>query len=461
MSDWGNSYEYIVDGASGLTPSGDPFALVVGPCSTGEVGKIYYIGKNSDLKVFGNGKLVDRLKDALSRSSDDAVFVVVPSNPDVAGSKSSVTHTGTGEATYNLVGNPLCDAEVVIEIVSGGRLNEATAKISIDGGDTFGEVFTITTNGEVQIVDTGVKIVFSESSNPANSFVEKDTYSFTLSGAKSSLTAIMNAIETGLEKVAPEFVYVAQDTDNVFWAAFGAKADELFDNHRPTLFVSEARILGENETLDDFVSYLLTQKQSFAHRWVHIVAGFGEVVSKDAKTRNFSGLLLGDLSKARVNQSIGFIDFSFSNIKLPAGWNDAIGKTLNDAGYIVMRQYAGEKVLRWANGRSMADDSSDYRWFEVSRTVHKAIRLIRKTCLKHLHTSLDKAMLEYIKADLVKTLNTMKKAVPKELDNFEIVIPKDQDIVNNGLTIQYTLYGLPIVRKISSFVSFKYSNPTA
>ncbi|URA10538.1 DUF2586 family protein [Thermospira aquatica] len=451
MSDWGNSYEYIIDGTSGLAPAGDSFALVIGPCSTGEVGKLYYIGKNSDLSVFGNGKLVDRLKGALSRAKDDATFVVVPSTPDVDGSKGSVTHEGTGTAIYNLTGNPLFDADVVIEIVSGGRLNEATAKYSLDGGESFSDVFTIPLSGEVTLADSGVKITFSEGTQPENSFVEKDRYSFKLKGAKSSLSALMNACQAGLEKVATEFVWIAQETDNVHWAAFGAKADELFNDHRPTIFVTETRLPNEDESIDDWVSYLLTQRQSFAHRWVHVVAGFGK--------KNFSGLLVGDLSRARVNQSIGHIDFAL-NVTLPDGWTDAIGKTLNDAGYIVIRKYAGEKIYRWANGRSMADDSSDYRWFEVSRTVHKAIRLIRKTALKHLHTSLDKAMLEYIKADLIQTLNQMKNAVPNEIDNFEIVIPDGQDVVNNGLTIQYTLYGLPIVRKISNYISFKYSNPT-
>ncbi len=451
MSDWGNSYEYIIDGTSGLAPAGDPFALVVGPCSAGEVGKLYYIGKNSALSLFGNGKLVDRLKDALSRAKDDATFVVVPSNPDLEGTKSNVIHEGTGIATYNLIGNPLFDADVVIEIVSGGRLNEATAKYSLDGGESFSDVFTVPVSGEVIIADSGVKITFSEGTPPENSFVEKDRYSFKLKGAKSSLNAIINAIQMGLEKVTPEFVWVAQETDNVHWAAFGAKADELFNEHRPTLFVTETRMPLENESLDDWASYLLTQRQNFAHKWVHVVAGFGK--------KNFSGLLVGDLSTARVNQSIGYIDFAL-NVTLPEGWTDAIGKTLNDAGYIVVRNYAGEKIYRWANGRSMADDSSDYRWFEVSRTVHKAIRLIRKTVLKHLHASLDKAMLEYIKADLIQTLNQMKNAVPKEIDNFEIVIPDGQDVVTNGLTIKYILYGLPVVRKISNYISFKYSNPT-
>lgn len=460
MSDFGNSFEYIVDGSSGLAPSGEPFALVVGPCS-GEAGKVYYMGKQSDLSALGRGKLVDKLSDALSRAKDDAVFVVVPSLPDINGVKSNVVHTGTGNATYTLSGNPLYDAEVVVKIVSGGRLNEATAKISLDGGDTWGTVFLIPGNGEINIEDSGVKMIFTEGPQPENSFAENDTYSFTLQGSKSSLPSLVNAIEIGLEKVSPEIVYVAQDTDSVHWAAFGAKADELFALHRPTLFLTETRIPSPQESIDEWVSYLLSQRENFSHRWVHVVASFGEIIRKDTKTRNVAGILLGDLSRCRVNQSIGHIDYAMSHVKLPEKWTDAIAKTLNDNGYIVLRKYAGEKVIRWANGKSMADDSSDYRWFEVSRTVHKAIRLIRKTCLKHLHSSLDTAMLEYIKADLIAALNAMKKASPKEIDNFEIEIPKNQNIVNNGLTINYTLYGIPIVRTISNYVRFTYSNPTA
>ncbi len=464
MSDYGDSFEIIIDGQSGLLPSGGPFALIVGPCSQGVVGKKYLFGKDSNISVLGKGKLVDRFKDVLSRCKSDTVFVVVPSLPDVVGTKSMITHQGTGKATYNIQGSPIYDADVIIEILSSGGLNSATARISLDGGDSWGSPFTIPLTGEVFIEDTGVKIIFESATNPDESFVMGDRYSFKITGASSSLSKIMEAINIGLETYSPEWVYVAQETNDTMWSAFGVKADELYEEHRPTLFLTETHAKQDSKTIDEYVDELVAIRRTFSHRWVHVCASYGEILDGSGRkiSRNVSGLVLGDISRANVNESIGKVKkFYISNVTLPEDWSSTHSKTLCDAGYIVLRNYPMKANLYWARGKSLADDTSDFRYIEVSRTVFKAIRIIRQKCLEYMQENFDESMLNIFKAELENALSKMTTTIPPELDHFVVNIPSGQDVVNNGLVIDYELYGIPVIGKFINQFRYKYANPTA
>lgn len=462
MGFYGDVYETIIDGVSGINPSGNPVAIFVGTCSKGAVGNKYIIGKSSDLdKLLGKGNLVERIQDFFTKAPSDAVIIAIPSAKDIAGHIGNITKTGTGVATATVQGNPNYDSEVTLEIVTTGEANIATCRYSIDGGDSYSETITIPINGELAISDTGIKIVFSNYEEN-NSFVAGDKYTFKATSPKSSLNAIMNALEVGLESYTPRFCYIAQGVDNVYRAALGVKIDELFEAHRPTYVVTEAILPDESETIDDYVNRLVTDKQNFSNRFVVTVASFGEIIDASGSvfTRNAGGIVAGLIAKARVNQSIGEVaSFPISNVKLPEGWTEAHSKTLDDSGYIVLRKYAGLSSLYISNGRTMADSTSDYQFIEVVDTVFKAIRLARIACLKNLQGSGDKLGIAKISADIETALATMTKAFPKELDSFKVIIPDGQDIVNNGLSYELELYGIPIVRKISLYFKFKYANP--
>lgn len=172
-------FEYIVDGTSGLVP-GDVSGkcLIAGVCSVGEVGKIYYLGKRSDLSgLLGAGPLVDRLQDIFTVCGQDATVLAVPVSGTPAGYIGELKHIGTGPdaSTSGLaVGN----ADVVIVVTDAGALGVAKAKVSKDGGSNFDATALVPENGQITIDDTGVTVVLGE-----GDLVKDDSYSFVVRSA--------------------------------------------------------------------------------------------------------------------------------------------------------------------------------------------------------------------------------------------------------------------------------------
>jgi hypothetical protein len=67
------------------------------------------------------------------------------------------------------------------------------------------------------------------------------------------------------------------------------------------------------------------------------------------------------------------------------------------------------------------------------------------------------AGLAYLSANLETALKTMTAAVPQELAAFQVEIPTGQDYVNNGVAVETTLIGIPIIRKIKLFANYAYA----
>lgn len=466
MSFYGDVYETIIDGQSGIVVDGDPFAIVVGTCTTGEIGKMYVVGKSTDLSAkLGAGRLVDRINDFFLKAPSDTVLIAIPTEKDIAGSVETITvgSSNTGKGTVASSGSATRDADVIAQVVSGGALNEATIKYSVDGGDNWSEEETIPATGKIVCGDTGITLTFSEyASVPAESFVSADTFTFSTTSPKSSLTAIMAGLNAALETYTPEACWIAQGCDKVYWSALGVLADSLFEDHRPCWMYTEAELPAGS--LDDYVNNLVSVRNDFAHRFVHVCAQVGEITEKSGSVpfRNVAGLVMGIVANARVNQSIGEVRvFGISNVTLPDEWTGAFSKTLDDAGYIVLRKYAGLSSTFVSNARSLADSTSDYQFLEVTRTVFRAIKLSRIAALKNLQGPGDKLGVTTAKNDIDTALSVMTSAFPKELDSYDVVVPDGQDVVNNGLAYELELFGIPILRKIKLFFLFKYANPFA
>ena len=156
-------------------------------------------------------------------------------------------------------------------------------------------------------------------------------------------------------------------------------------------------------------------------------------------------------------------DGPVSQATLPEGW-EAVQTTLEDAGYITAKTYAGLSGVYWGDSRTAADATSDYRYEEVLRTVFKGVRLLRIAALKSMYDEAGDPLrsetdggLAYLKANLENALDVMVKANPKELAGYVIDIPAGQDIANNGVAVDCTLIGLPIIRQIKLFARYVYA----
>ena len=358
-----------------------------------------------------------------------------------------------------VTGDVLAGAELSIQIVKGGDRNVGTYQLSVDGGDTYEKVRTIPVDGTVA-TDLGVTITF-----PAGEYVGGTTYTCRLLPPEPSIVDVLAALESPLSLYDIEFVYIVGPSDSVDWSALSVKADELWNLHRPTYFKCETRLPRDDEDLNDFAAYLLAEKQDFASRFVQVCCQYGEVADSTglSKLRNWGGLQAGRVISIPVQRATGRVrDGNISQGTLPEGW-EAVQPTLEEAGYLTAKKYAGLSGAYWGDSRTMADDTSDYRYEEVLRVVFKAVRKMRIAALKSMYDDLDPVVpdsdtgIGYLKANISGALDTMVAAVPKELADYDITIPSGQDYVNKGVAVEVLLIGIGIIREIKLYASYAYA----
>ena len=361
-------------------------------------------------------------------------------------------------------GGTLAGAELVVQIVKGGGRNEGTYQLSTDGGDNFERVRTIPVDGVVELSGFGVSLNF-----PAGTYTAGTTYTCRVLAPTPSIMDVMDALESPLALYDVEFVHIAGETDSVDWTAAQTKAEELWNLQRPTYFKLETRLPHDGEDLNDFVAYLLAEKQGFAGRFVTVCCQYGEITDSTgaSRLRNAGGLQAGRVMSIPVQRATGRVkDGPVSQLTLPEGW-EAVQSTLEDAGYLTAKKYAGQDGVYWGDSRTMADATSDYRYEEVLRTVFKSVRLMRIAALKSMYDEAGDPLrpdsatgLAYLQASLENALDTMVKANPKELAGYVVDIAPKQDIANNGVAVDITLIGVGIIRQIKLYPRYVYAGST-
>lgn len=372
-----------------------------------------------------------------------------------------ITKVGTGP-DITAAGTVLAAAEVQLLIVTAGGRNEGTYQISLDGGDSWGGLRTIPVDGLIAVGTTGVTITF-----PAQDAVAGDTYSFKTIGPVPSVSAVLDALETPLALYDVEFVHVVGPSDSSDWAALGVQADTLWSSHRPTFFIAEQRLPYDNESIDEWTAALVAERQGFAHRFVAVVAAYGEISDSTGRAlvANAAGLVSGRLLAIPVMRALGRVrDGAVSQLALPNGYTEGHQATLEAAGYITARRYAGMSGTYWGDERTMADATSDYQFLTVLRVVFKGVRKARIAALRSMYDEagdltlgVSAAGLAYLKTGIETALNTMVTAIPQEMAAQQVAIPDGQDIINNGVGVEMTLIGIPIIRKIKLFANYAYA----
>ncbi|MDR1397169.1 MAG: DUF2586 domain-containing protein [Desulfarculales bacterium] len=374
-----------------------------------------------------------------------------------------VTHKGQGPEV-SAEGEPKAAASVILQITKSGRVNQGQYRLSLDGGQSWDIDRTLPLEGEIIVGDSGVSITL-----PGGNAVMAggDEYHFEVYAPVPSISAIMAALDPPLELFNPECIYIIGDTDASDWAALGVLSEDLWNKHRPTIFVAHTRLPFAGEDMDDWVAWCLSERQQISHRFVLVSSAFARVsdVRGQAKVRNMIGLLAGRISNIPVMRAIGRVrDAAISGAALPDNLREAHQKTLEDAGYITAKRYAGLTGVYWGDARTLAEPTSDYRYLEVLRVVFKGLRLARIAALKSLYDEAGDPLatsgalgINWLIANLHEAMSVMIKAVPQELAACEIEVPSGQDIVNNGLAVTLGFVGLPIIRSIKLYAYYTYA----
>ena len=487
---WSKVNEKIIDGTSGLSPNSGPVAIVVGTSSKGTLGKAISLGKKSDVaSILGYGTMPSRILD-MQKTMADISILAIPTEQTNGGNISKIEKMGTYEITAT--GNPLYTSDLKITVTNSGKIGIAEVKIVSTGDKFFEESFIIpkkvvakltkdsiadktedeVIDGLIKLEDLGIDLKFPADATYTSYFpatetkaeVLADSWSFSTTAPTSSFEKIEPVITQALEMYTPEFVFVAQSVNGDFVKSLGSLSERLFEDHKPVMFLTETDLAmetdkGEPITMIDAIANKTAEFAKIDSRFVSVVCQPGYVLTSAGKVkRSASGLCAGHITKANVNQSIGATNnFAIYDFELLEDWNNANSRALDESRFVTLRNYAGLNNLFWTNGRTLASDKSDYRYIEVVRTVFKAIRLSRRAALPYIQSNGDTIGIQNLLTEVRSAIDTMVTNTPKELDDFDIELPKDQDVANNGVILNIELFGIPIIRTINLNFMFKYN----
>jgi len=458
----GNVYEFIIDGVSGLASNGNISTIVAGVSSKGEVGKGYILGKSSDIKgILGRGVLVDRLEDIFATGGQNPIVIAVPLS-GTASTTSEVIKAREESPTITLSGNSAIDADVIIKIVLSGNLNAGRFIYSFNAGETYSEEITLPDDNSYILEDSGITINFVDGDHSV-----ADSYSFKLTAPIPTLENIMSGINKVLDTYLVENVYIAGATESTVWSALSALSDQLYNAHKPVFFIVETRMPNSNEDINDWVESVVEDRKKVSARFVQVMAGYGKIVTSTGRVKisNLAGLEVGKTIAVPVQRSVGRVaDSAISGLSLLDNYSSAIATVLYDNSLNSAKTYEGISGVFLTDSKTLANATSDYQYTRVVRTVFKALKLMRIAALISINDEIGdptdpdtQGGIDMLLTKMGNALGTMEKAVPKELAAHQFDVPVGQDYVNNGIAVETTLIGIPIIKSIKLYTKYVYA----
>lgn len=156
------------------------------------------------------------------------------------------------------------------------------------------------------------------------------------------------------------------------------------------------------------------------------------------------GDLLGAVSKAKVHESIAWVESFPTNIAVPAfgdgkkyrDLDEAVIETLDSSRYIFLRTYDGLAGSFFNDNHTLDEPTSDYAYINDVRTKDKAVRAVRTYLLPKLGRpmkvdaetgKLERTAVEHLITTGNKALEEMDKA--GELSGYRFDIDPDQNIL--------------------------------
>ncbi|WP_297176130.1 DUF2586 family protein [uncultured Porphyromonas sp.] len=186
---------------------------------------------------------------------------------------------------------------------------------------------------------------------------------------------------------------------------------------------------------------------------------YADEANNTAKTSvSALGSFLGILSRARVHQSIGWVDQFPLGLSLPAfgdgtllrDLDEAVIDTLDKAHYLFAVTYPDINGTYASDSHTMDDGLSDYAYLERVRTMDKAERGIRRYLVGKLSGNiyldettgkLQSHSVAYLETEANRALEDMTKS--GELSGYKVYIDPDQDILRSS-SIEVIIRNVPV-----------------
>jgi hypothetical protein len=455
----------ILDGAmgvSGADATGN-FAAV-GVAAVPSNGILTFSDPASVEEAIGDGPLRDLIVSALSIAKTTVYAIALEGS--VHGTVSPVTAGSENSGTGNIVvsGQPRNEYDVLVDIVSGGGLNEAAFRVTIDG--LAGKTLTVPDDGHYAVPGTGLEIIFEPG---AGEFKAGDFFSFSATAPEATNGEVLAAVDQILDaKLSIEWIAVAGISASPLWAALAAKAEGAAEIYQYLFFVAQARYKGEAESLDAWVNALAgPERGTVASVRLQVCAGWIEEADANGQVdvRGLIGTYCGKLAQRGVHQgpdAVRYGGISAATAIKPDGLNDGHIETLKNAGYVTARKIIGLTGIYITSGQMMSESGSDYDLVERRRVMDKACRQVRAAQLPFVNDITKVGAdgspegLEMFVSQSTAPLNTMK--TNWEISDGYVVIPKGQNILSTK-TLRTKVRIVPLGKMSYIENEIAYSNP--
>lgn len=276
---------------------------------------------------------------------------------------------------------------------------------------------------------------------------------------------------------------IEYDNVSAMVGTIGTFADSLESLHIPAVFLIP--IKDETKSVTDMTVPILHSNDN--PNVSVIISGDGSGMGSELATLlsikyvPAGGAILGLLSKAAVHENIGWVrkfpmvyraegvenyqKVRFSdNKRLPGDLTTLELETINDKGYVFMRTIPGVPGAYVNDTHTACDETSDYRYIENVRTIHKAKRGIRSVLLPDLNSPIEVNASGQLSPDTVayftnqtsRPLNLMLNA--GEISAFEVLVDPEQDVLTTSvLKIEVKIVPRGTARQIKVTIGYAVS----
>lgn len=293
------------------------------------------------------------------------------------------------------------------------------------------------------------------------------TYANLLDPAEDYATKLLREANGDIRQLAVAFNPAVAVTDTTALVAAIAKAQSLavsqYAAHMPV------EILLEGKGFDPDTALPIRTRNA-----ENITVMFGQALSVATTHPTYAavGTLLGAVSKARVNENIGWVqNFNMYGGNLETA---AIGgvpyhtlsqgtiNTIHDNGGVFLRTHTGKAGIYFNDSHTATEITSDYAYIENNRTIHKAVRLIRQALLPRLNSPvLIDPETGKLSPEVVKSIETEgRRALEEMLKNQEvsaidILVDPEQNILSTSeLLVDFSLTPTGTSRQITASIGF-------
>lgn len=381
--------------------------------------------------------------------------------------------TESQDATSGMLANgvPVTGGVQLGTVYRLGSLSDATALLITEAYDEankvlvyehINEFFRINPNGTLYLMLVAQSV----------------SYADMLDKTKANAKKLLQSAEGNIKQLAVAYNPGTAVTDFTATSAAIAKAQELateeYTEHRPIQILLEGRGFDVTATLINFralnsknVAVMVGQSLTVRNRSIASTTPYAKYAAV--------GTLLGAVSKAAVNENIGWVNnFNLlgGSLSVPAisgvAYNTIANgtiETLNDNGSIFLRTHTGVAGIYLNDSHTATLATDDFAYIENNRTIDKAVRLIRTALLPRLNSPIlvDSATGQ-LSPEVVKSYEMLGKnaletmASVNEISDFDVYVDPSQNILSTSeLKVKFTLVPTGTARKIS--VTIGFTNP--